>query len=127
MLKLWLTLQHLGRSGLDQLIGESYRLTEAVRERVAERPALELATRPELNIVCFRAAPAWQPQAERDELNSRIQRRLLADHDVFVSLPSYRGGRWLRVVLLNPFTDEAADGGDGDGDRAGRELREHER
>lgn len=106
-LKLWLTLQHLGRSGLHQLIAESYRLTEAVRERVTERPALELATRPELNIVCFRAAPAWQPREEWDELNSRIQRRLLADHDVFVSLPSYRGGRWLRVVLLNPFTDEA--------------------
>lgn len=36
---------------------------------------------------------------------------LFADRDVFVSLPTYRGSEWLRVVLLNPYTDaETLDG-----------------
>lgn len=107
VLKLWLTFQHLGRAGLAQLIEESYRLTASLHERVLDHEALESASSPETNIVCFRAVPDWCPIAERDDLNSRLQRTLLTDHDVFVSLPTYRGDRWLRVVLSNPYTDEA--------------------
>ena len=105
VLKLWLTLQHLGRDGLEQLIDESYRLTATVRDRVVDHDALELASEPEMNIVCFRAAPEWCSPEERDKLNNRLQQRLLSEYDVFVSLPTYRDSRWLRVVLLNPFTD----------------------
>jgi len=104
ILKLWLTLQHLGRDGLEGLIDGSYRLTATVRDRVVDHGALELASEPEMNIICFRAAPGWCPPAERDDLNGRLQQVLLAEHDIFVSLPTYRDSRWLRVVLLNPFT-----------------------
>jgi glutamate/tyrosine decarboxylase-like PLP-dependent enzyme len=107
VLKLWLTVQHLGRSGLAQLIAEGYRLAGYLVERIAERPDLEVATDPDLNVVCFRAAPEWCPEEEWDELNARIQHALLAEYDVFVSLPTYRGSRWLRVVLSNPFTEES--------------------
>jgi glutamate/tyrosine decarboxylase-like PLP-dependent enzyme len=106
VLKLWLTFQHLGRDGLEQLIDESYRLTAEIRDRVAEHEALELASEPEMNLVCFRAAPEWCPPDERDDLNSRLQQGLLSEYDVFVSLPTYRDSQWLRVVLLNPFTDK---------------------
>ncbi|SFR66872.1 pyridoxal phosphate-dependent decarboxylase family protein [Halogeometricum limi] len=106
VLKLWLTFQHLGRDGLEQLLDESYRLTALVRDRVERRDSLELASDPETNIVCFRATPDWCPRDERDELNGRLQRTLLSEYDVFVSLPTYRGSRWLRTVLLNPFTGE---------------------
>jgi L-2,4-diaminobutyrate decarboxylase len=104
VLKLWLTFQHLGRNGVEQLIDESYRLTAEIRDHVVENDALELASEPEMNLVCFRAAPEWCPPDERDDLNSRLQRVLLSEHDIFVSLPTYRDRRWLRVVLLNPFT-----------------------
>lgn len=107
VLKLWLTFQHLGRDGLGQLIDESYRLTAAVRDHVADHDTLELASEPEMNLVCFRAAPDWCPPDERDALNGRLQRYLLSEQEIFVSLPTYRDARWLRVVLLNPFTDEA--------------------
>jgi glutamate/tyrosine decarboxylase-like PLP-dependent enzyme len=107
VLKLWLTFQHLGREGLGELIDESYRLTALVRDCVADQDALELASEPEMNIVCFRAAPDWCPPDERDALNGRLQRYLLSRQDVFVSLPTYRDTRWLRVVLLNPFTDKS--------------------
>jgi glutamate/tyrosine decarboxylase-like PLP-dependent enzyme len=107
VLKLWLTFQHLGRAGLNQLINESYQLTADVRDRIADREALELASEPEMNLVCFRAVPDWCPIADLDELNGRLQQTLLAEHEIFVSLPTYRDSRWLRVVLLNPFADEA--------------------
>lgn len=106
VLKLWLTFQHLSRAGLGQLIDESYRLTALIRNQVADHNTLELASEPEMNLVCFRAAPDWCPSDERDALNWRLQRQLLSEQDIFVSLPTYRDNRWLRVVLLNPFTDE---------------------
>jgi glutamate/tyrosine decarboxylase-like PLP-dependent enzyme len=106
ILKLWLTFQHLGRDGLEQLIDESYRLTAIIRDRVIEHDALELASRPEMNIVCFRAVPEWCPKERQDDLNSRLQQALLSEHDIFVSLPTFRDSRWLRVVLLNPFAEE---------------------
>jgi len=106
VLKLWLTFQHLGRDGLEQLIDESYRLTTTIRDRVVEHDALTLASRPEMNIVCFRALPEWCPPEARDELNGQLRRALLSEHDIFVSLPTYRDSRWLRVVLLDPFTGE---------------------
>lgn len=106
ILKLWLTFQHLGRDGVEQLIDESYRLTAEIRDRVVEHDALELASEPEMNLVCFRATPGWCPPDERDDLNSWLQQALLSEHDIFVSLPTYRDSRWLRVVLLNPFTGE---------------------
>ncbi|ELZ12694.1 diaminobutyrate decarboxylase [Halovivax asiaticus JCM 14624] len=106
ILKLWLTFQHLGRNGLRQLIDESYRLTAMIRERIVGHDALELASEPEMNIVCFRAVPEWCPPEGRDDLNSRLQQALLSEHEIFVSLPTYRDSQWLRVVLLNPFTGE---------------------
>jgi len=106
VLKLWLTFQHLGRDGLEQLIDESYRLTTMIRDRIVEHDALELASRPEMNIVCFRAVPEWCRSEDRDDLNSRLQQALLSEHDIFVSLPTYHDSQWLRVVLLNPFTGE---------------------
>ncbi len=106
-IKLWLTIRQLGRRGLESLIDGSHRLAHRLYEGVTERSALEAATEPETNVVCFRAAPEWRPPETRDDLNDRLQRRLLRDHDVFVSLPTYRGERWLRTVLLNPFTDES--------------------
>ncbi|WP_121743141.1 pyridoxal phosphate-dependent decarboxylase family protein [Natronorubrum halophilum] len=106
ILKLWLTFQHLGHDGLEQLLDESYRLTASLRDRVVEHDSLELASEPEMNIICFRAVPEWCPPEERDNLNNRLQEELLSKHDIFVSLPTYRDSRWLRVVLLNPFTGE---------------------
>lgn len=90
VLKLWLTFQHLGRDGVEQLIDERYRLTAGIRDHVVENDALELASEPKMNLVCFRAAPEWCPPDKRDDLNSRLQQVLLSERDIFVSLPTYR-------------------------------------
>jgi hypothetical protein len=39
-------------------------------------------------------------------LNSRLQTFLLRERGLFLSCPLYRGARWLRAILLNPFADE---------------------
>ncbi|MCE2509933.1 MAG: aspartate aminotransferase family protein [Alphaproteobacteria bacterium] len=107
VLKLWLSLQHIGRQGYAQLIDGAYRLTEAFVEEVKARPYLELATQPELNVICFRGTPAWVAPDSWDRWNETLQALLLKEGSTFLSIPRFRGRRWLRAVLLNPYLEEA--------------------
>jgi len=102
--KWWLTLLQLGQSGLEELIGHSFRLTELLLSELREREYLEIATPPEMNIVCFRDCRAGDDEAARGEWNARLQPYLMATADTFFSLPYYRDSRWLKAVVLNPFT-----------------------
>jgi glutamate/tyrosine decarboxylase-like PLP-dependent enzyme len=104
VLKLWLTLAHLGKAGCAALIDASYALTEHFVAQVRQRPYLELASEPEMNVVCFRGCPGALPSDHGDGWNQALQQYLLNQHQIFLSLPRLRGRRWLKAVLLNPFT-----------------------
>jgi L-2,4-diaminobutyrate decarboxylase len=106
VLKLWLSLQHLGRRGYGQLVDEGCALAEYFLGKISERPFLQLVGRPDMNILCFRGTPDGVLASLWDEWNSRLQTHLLSEENLFFSLPPYRGARWLRTVLLNPYTDE---------------------
>ncbi|MGA7671093.1 MAG: pyridoxal-dependent decarboxylase [Nitrolancea sp.] len=107
VLKLWLALQHVGRRGFGDLIDHGFRLASRVAHETEQRPFLELASQPETNIVCLRGCPDWLPSEQWNDWTSDLQQSLLREAVIFVSLPLYRGSRWLRVILLNPFTDDA--------------------
>ncbi|MEO0807786.1 MAG: aminotransferase class I/II-fold pyridoxal phosphate-dependent enzyme [Cyanobacteria bacterium J06643_4] len=107
ILKLWLSLQHMGRAGYRDIIHHNYALTERFVAAVKARSFLQLASEPQMNLICFRFAPASVSADQWDELNYDLQQALLtanAPDTVFLSLPSYRGQRWLKAVLLNPYT-----------------------
>ena len=106
VLKLWLALQHVGRRGFGELIDHGYALAARVAHEAEQRAFLELASQPETNIVCLRGCPDWLPTEQWDEWTSELQQSLLREEQIFVSLPLYRGSRWLRVILLNPYTDD---------------------
>lgn len=106
ILKLWLSLQHLGHHSYARLIDESYKLTRFFITEIQKRPFLELASTPEMNIVCFRGVPDQVPFHRWDEWNTELQTYLLQTQNIFLSLPLYRGYRWLRAVLLNPYIEK---------------------
>jgi glutamate/tyrosine decarboxylase-like PLP-dependent enzyme len=107
VLKLWLALQHIGRQGFAKLVDHGSELAARIAVEVARRPYLELASQPETNIACFRGCPDWLPANTWDDWNARLQESLLRDSNLFVSLPLYRNSRWLRIILLNPYTDDS--------------------
>lgn len=107
VLKLWLTLQHLGKAGCAELIEASYVLSDYFVAQVRQRPYLELASQPEMNLICFRGCPTALPPVHWDTWNINLQDYLLKQHRIFLSVPSFRGQRWLKAVLLNPFTTAA--------------------
>ncbi|HEY9887798.1 MAG TPA: pyridoxal-dependent decarboxylase, partial [Candidatus Obscuribacterales bacterium] len=104
VLKLWLSLQHLGKRGYSQLIAANYALTAVFVEAVQARPWLALASHPQMNVVCFRGCPPALPPAQWDDWNRSLQAHLLKEAETFLSLPYYRGSLWLKAVLLNPYT-----------------------
>ncbi|MEM9007503.1 MAG: aminotransferase class I/II-fold pyridoxal phosphate-dependent enzyme [Cyanobacteria bacterium P01_F01_bin.86] len=106
VLKLWLSLQHLGQQGYAQLIDESYKLTQGFVEEARKRSYLELASTPDMNIICFRGIPPDVSVSHWDDWNAQLHVYLLKTHNIFLSLPLYRGNRWLRAVLLNPYTEQ---------------------
>ncbi len=106
ILKLWLSLQHIGKRGYEQLIDESYRLTDYFVAELRKRPFLELAATPETSVICFRGEPGWLPPDAWDGWNVDLHAEILKTANIFLSLPHYRGGRWLRAVLINPHTGQ---------------------
>ncbi|MFH7242893.1 MAG: pyridoxal phosphate-dependent decarboxylase family protein [Spirulina sp.] len=104
ILKLWLSLQHLGQSGCASLVDHGYHLAAAMVDHIRQRPYLTLATEPEMNLVCFRGCPPHLQSDQWDDWNAGLQQFLLTEAQIFLSLPQWRGQRWLKAVLLNPFT-----------------------
>ncbi len=107
MLKRWLSLQHLGLKGCEALIDASHALTNHFVAAIRQRPYLALATEPEMNVICFRGCPEGRSPDTWDQWNQDLQRYLLTVGQGFISLPIYRQQRWLKAVLLNPFTTPA--------------------
>lgn len=101
VLKLWLTLRELGREGVRRRIEHSLRLARHLEREVRARPFLRLAAEPDTNIVVF----GWDGDESDGRRTTELQRRILRESDVFLSLPEHRGRRWLRAVPLNPRTD----------------------
>jgi len=104
ILKLWLSLRHLGQRQYGELVDASYALTAHFVAEVQQRPYLELATPPEMNLVCFRGCLPALDVAAQDAWNARLRDHLLAQKLGFFSLPQLGGRGWLKAVLLNPYT-----------------------
>jgi glutamate/tyrosine decarboxylase-like PLP-dependent enzyme len=107
VLKLWFSLQHIGIRGCAHLIDECYRMTHIFLQHIKRRPYLELASEPEMNLICFRVITKTISLEKLDDLNSKIQRHLLSKHKIFLALIPYKGARWLRADILNPYIDES--------------------
>ncbi|MEO1590559.1 MAG: aminotransferase class V-fold PLP-dependent enzyme [Cyanobacteria bacterium J06632_22] len=106
ILKLWLSLQHLGKTGYANIIDHNYALTQHFTTQVQQRSYLTLAGQPQMNLICFRGTPRHLTTAQWDSWNQSLQQYLIDQGHTFLSLPTYRGQRWLKAVLLNPFTTE---------------------
>jgi glutamate/tyrosine decarboxylase-like PLP-dependent enzyme len=107
-LKLWMTLQHLGRDGVRDLVGRHIALAEHLAALVDQAPDLELLAPPGLSIVCFRYAPAHLRGDDKklDALNQRVMEEVQASGDAFLTQTTLRGRFALRACILHYATTE---------------------
>ncbi len=102
--KAWALWQSLGpqvfEAYVDKVIANSATFAEIIRQR----PCWELAVEPQCNIVCFRYRPLGLSDTETDALNAHIRQRLLEDGRFYIVQTTLHHRTWLRVTLVNPFT-----------------------
>jgi glutamate/tyrosine decarboxylase-like PLP-dependent enzyme len=108
-LKLWMTLQHMGRSGVAGLIRRHVALARRLAAAVDAAPDLERVAPVELSVVCFRyGPPQWPGDAGRlDALNKALAERIQAEGRVFLTGTVLRGRFALRACVLHYGTTEA--------------------
>ncbi len=104
ILKLWLTLAHIGERKFAELIEGWVGLAEAVAEKTRARSFLRLACAPDSGIVCFRGTPGWIDDGQWDAWNRNLREALARRAGIHLSFVPYGGSRWLRAVFANPFT-----------------------
>ena len=108
-LKLWMTLQHLGRAGVRGLVGRHIALAKHLAGVVDAAADLERLAPVELSIVCFRyTPPSLRGNDEQlNALNKRVMEDVQASGAAFLT-QTMLGGRFaLRVCVLHYATTEA--------------------
>lgn len=105
ILKLWLTLQHVGERQFAELIETWVHLADAIAEQARRRPFLSVACQPESAIACFRGTPQWVPPYYWDAWTAGLHREAASREGIHLSLVPYAGAKWLRAVFANPFAE----------------------
>jgi glutamate/tyrosine decarboxylase-like PLP-dependent enzyme len=95
---------HLGTRGLGGLIERNDDLAAYLAARLSASPDFEVATEPELSVVCLRHVPAgsdaW-PAGRIDAYQNDLQRALELDGTAWVSVTMLRGRTYLRAGVMN--------------------------
>lgn len=104
--KVWMSMRNHGRKGYEETIDRQAALAEYLAARVVESPDLEAITRPGLGVFCFRYRPPSVRLGERDldDLQMRIQERLMQRGRVWVSTTMIMGRRGLRFCATSYLT-----------------------
>ena len=108
-LKLWMTLQHLGRAGVRDLVGRHLALAERLAGLVDGAPDLERLAPLSLSVVCFRYAPPHLrgDEARLNALNQRVMEDVQASGAAFLTQTTLGGRFALRACILHYATTEA--------------------
>jgi glutamate/tyrosine decarboxylase-like PLP-dependent enzyme len=104
-LKIWMTIQHYGRTRLGRSIERSCALAGDLAAQVQQAEDFELAAPPGLNIVCFRyLADGRRSAQELDALNRRIVQDLQLQGTFVPSSTVLRGQTCIRAAITNHRT-----------------------
>lgn len=103
-LKVWMALMEHGVAKFGRLIDQNIAQATFLADLVRSHPPLELITKPEINIVCFRYAPKGQDEARLKEVNVEIMLRLQETGVAALSDTTIGGRHCLRAAICNHRT-----------------------
>ncbi len=112
-LKVWLTIQQVGREGYVRMISDDIRLAQELYRRVSDHPEMQAFTQ-DLSITTFRYVPPdLQPgsdevEAYLNQLNTELLTRLQQSGEAYVSNAVIGGKFALRACIVN-FRTSLAD------------------
>ncbi|MGZ4970143.1 MAG: pyridoxal phosphate-dependent decarboxylase family protein [Methylobacter sp.] len=104
-LKLFMSLQTIGRKTLAAMIETSLKTAETVAKRIAEDSEFEvLNPKPSLNAVVFRYLPESASDEDANRINAGIRSVLMLEGTAVIAQTRVQGRVCLKFTLLNPKT-----------------------
>jgi L-2,4-diaminobutyrate decarboxylase len=108
-LKLFMSLQVLGRQVFADMIDTTIELASATANAIAVEPTLELANYPTINSLVFRYCPQRipseiEPVAWANQINTKIRLSLLQRGEAVIAQTQIANCTYLKFTLLNPRT-----------------------
>ena len=100
-LKLWVSLQALGRKKLGQMIDATVDLASQAAGFIRTQAELELIYQPVLGCVVFRYRPA-DPTVDCNSVNSQLRQRLFEEGLAVIGHTMVRGRQCLKFTCMNP-------------------------
>jgi L-2,4-diaminobutyrate decarboxylase len=105
-LKLWISLQSLGREKLAAMIDRTIALADYAAKLIPSHDDLELICEPQLSTVVFRYIAAKE-ESNRDRINLELRENLFHHGAAVVGHTRVRGRQCLKFTCMNPATSEA--------------------
>ena len=101
-----MSIQTFGMAAFRRSVSKGIELADRAQEHVRGSEWLELLTPASLGVVCFRVRPPGADLAdeELEELNERVQQRVIDDAVAMMSSTRLRGVYSLRLCILNHHT-----------------------
>lgn len=104
-IRFYAIIQAYGIEIFNEYVTRQYDLAVEFAELVENHPDFELAAQPMSNIVCFRFNQ--KNDLDLNKLNNRIRKKSLEKGEFYIVQTELDGNTFLRVTLMNPFTDIA--------------------
>lgn len=98
--------KYYGTSYYGEYIDSRYDLAGRFAGMIIEFGDMELAVKPDANIVCFRFAPEKQGEGTLNRINAAIRDKIIKEGSFYIVQTELDGKIWLRATLINPVTDE---------------------
>lgn len=105
-LKLWISLQTLGRKKLAEMIDRTVSLAGHAAQVIRRTPRLELMCEPQLSTVVFRVLPPVG-NTDADKLNALIRQRLFESGCAVIGHTRVKNQQCLKFTCMNPAVSEA--------------------
>ncbi len=104
-LKLWISLQSLGREKLSAMIDHTIALANKAANVIREIPAFQLMCAPQLSTVVFRYVP--RAGANADSVNAEIRQTFFDRGEAVIGHTRVRGLQCLKFTCMNPTATDA--------------------
>lgn len=101
-LKIYTLLAVRGSELLAANVDQLMQTTQKLVSLIDPRPDLELAVRPDCNIVCFRYTGCSPDQ--RCKINAEIRKRMIESGEYYIVQTKLHDETWLRCTVTNPMT-----------------------
>jgi L-2,4-diaminobutyrate decarboxylase len=105
-LKLWISLQALGREKLARMIDHTIALANHSAQIIQKTPELELISEPQLSTVVFRYLPATV-KVDADTLNAQLRQRLFDRGLAVIGHTRVHNHQCLKFTCMNPAATSA--------------------